>query len=53
MEVSAFDNLMLSIRPIFDFMLGLWDSFPYEVRFVLALFMGVAISYAALRTFVL
>lgn len=51
--MSDFDTMMLSIRPVFDFMLGLWGALPYEVRFVLALFIGIAVSYAALRTFIL
>ena len=51
-ELSAFDELMLSIRPVFDFMLNLWQAIPYEARFVLALFIGVAVGYIALRTFI-
>lgn len=52
-EISAFDNLMLSIRPVFDFMLYLWKAIPAEIRFVFALFVGIAIIYAALRSLVL
>ena len=52
-ELSAFDEMMLSVRPVFDFMLALWSAIPAEVRFVFALFFGIAVGYAALRTFIL
>ena len=40
-ELSAFDEMMLSVRPVFDFMLALWSAIPAEVRFVFALFFGI------------
>lgn len=52
-ELSAFDGLMMSIRPVFDFMLMFWGTIPADIRFVFALFIVIALMYAALRSLIL
>ena len=51
--MSDFDNLMLWIRPVFDFMLNLWSAIPPDLRFVFALFFAIAVGFVALRTLIL
>ena len=52
-ELTVFDQMIISVRPVFDFMLALWDSIPVEIRFVFSAFFGFAVGILALRTLIL
>jgi len=50
---EGFIGMLNWARPVFDFMLNIWDALPVEVRFVFGFFFGMSVCFVAIRTFIL